>query len=146
MLKKTILIAVSLILSSCSSSAPNQSDEETNNTVQRQTTENTIPENVVKVLNRVTCENMACTQEDINKMWQVCLSQGWSDQPTEQKIRSSRDLRELVTGNVVYTEVVNENVEKTDPSGIVTIIPSQRTIERPATITGYCIGSEYITS
>lgn len=142
--RTSIALAVVALLSSCSTNAPIQSDIETNPKEQNQDPENIVPPNVVKVLNRVTCENIVCTQENINKMWQICLSKEWSEEPTKRKVRTSRDLRELVTSNATYTELIYENIEKTDPSGVVTTVPTQKSIERTAVFTGYCIGTEYI--
>ena len=103
------------------------------------------PANVVKVLNRVTCENMICTQENINKMWQICLDTGWIEKSTTSRVISSRSISELVSAPVSYSEIVNETKDVTDPSGVVSEVPTQRSISKETTYTGYCIGSEYIT-
>ena len=130
-----------LFLSSCSAYNPISSN---NDSISKDQTQ--VPRNIVKVLNRVTCEDMTCTQENVNKMWQICLSQGWTEKPNLAKVETSRDLKELTSGPTTYEEIVYENIENTETSGIVTSTPSQRTVSKDVTYTGYCIGTEYITS
>ena len=131
----------SLFLASCAANNPVPSGNDGTSKEETQ-----VPQNIAKVLNRVTCENMICTQENINKMWQICLSQGWSENPNVNNVKTSRDLRELISGPATYEEMVYENIEQTDVNGIVTNAPSQRTVTKEATYTGYCIGTEYIVS
>ena len=105
--------------------------------------------NVVKVLNRVKCDenqNAACTQNDFNAIWQVCIDNGYVTQIPSSRIISSRELKELVSGTIGITENEYTTTESTDANGIVyetAVKPKSVTIQK--SIKGYCLGSEYIT-
>lgn len=107
-----------------------------------------VKSNIVKVLNRVTCheERSYCEQEQINYIWKQCLKNGYTTSNPNQRVISSRDLKELVIGTTQTTITNSSTIESTDSNGIV-----YETEGNPKSVIiqnltkGYCLGSEYIT-
>lgn len=106
--------------------------------------------NIVKVLNRVICKPGSldtCSQETIDGIWNLCLKNGYKTKIPDDKVISSRDLYELVDGSVKVSYLKQNTTDETDANGIVTEAPATSTIESyNRKISGYCIGSEYITN
>lgn len=99
---------------------------------------------VVKVLNRVKCmeDETYCSQGAINLIWQSCVKDGYVTSTPPQQVVSSRELKEL-TKNIVSVNI-NKSQEVADKNGIVYESDEVVTTQENRTITGYCIGSEYI--
>jgi len=142
---KNILILTATTLLLLTSSCGTRQTSKPTGTDQK----STINTNVVKVLNRVKCDenqNSTCTQNDFNAIWQVCIDNGYVTQIPSSRILSSRELKELVSGTTGISETEYTTTESTDANGIVyetAVKPKSVIIQK--SIKGYCLGSEYIT-
>lgn len=101
--------------------------------------------NITKLLNRVTCKDASsnCTQEVINKIWQSCISGGYTTRLPTNQVISSREIQELIRTSHRITRTSTKEV--TDNIGIVYTSDNEINITQfDIRIEGYCIGSEYI--
>lgn len=103
--------------------------------------------NVVKVLDRITCNNIfdSCSGEIGKIIWDACLRDGFAESMPEGNVISSRDLRELTKGFITVKHSQPMVREETDENGIVTTTKvAPKEWETQSAVSGYCIGSEYI--
>ena len=114
-----------------------------------QTTQNQVENNntsIVKVLNRVTCKdpNEYCSQGYINQIWRSCVNDGYVTELPNKQVASSRETKELTRNSSIVN--IDTPKEITDENGIVYGSEKEAvTTQREDVVTGYCIGSEYIT-
>ena len=104
--------------------------------------------NIVKVLNRVKCQESIqgdCSQNKINAIWQLCLDNGYVTDIHLVKVLSSREITELVSGSTTVVETIVTPVERIDKYGVVLIENQEKNEPVIRSANGYCIGSEYIT-
>jgi len=104
------------------------------------------PSNVVKVLNRVICQDniLSCSQEEINRIWGICLRNGFSEGMPRKEVVSSRELQELVSESQETTKSRPTSYQTTDENGIVRDVQTQEEFKELVSTKGICIGSEYI--
>jgi hypothetical protein len=99
--------------------------------------------NIIKVLNRVSCEvEGPC---NFNIVWNKCIESGYTTQMPASRVINSRDIRELVETSITQTASKTTKKSTTDENGIVIITdsePEQISIETK--FSGYCLGTEYI--
>jgi hypothetical protein len=131
------------MLSSCSSNATNPQ--------KKQFSSQRIPHSsgITKVLNRVECtkDKSYCPQEELNKIWNACLGDGYVVKLPSAQVFASREIRELTERSYQYKyeeEVPREIVEASGVVGTVSTVVGKEGTR--TTAKGYCIGSEYITS
>lgn len=103
--------------------------------------------NVIKVLDRVQCHETytGCSQASINEIWDVCIQNGFITTGPPGNVKSSRDLKELVSETKHISNTRPKFIEKTDANGVVTSVPDG--VEEYSSsyqAQGYCLGSEYI--
>jgi len=91
------------------------------------------PSNLVKVLDRVTCHesDSSCDQDEIGRISESCLRDGYVTSLPPSPVLSSRVLKELVS-------------EQITEYGIEFVGDEEKTVEFKKTVKGYCIGSEYV--
>lgn len=108
--------------------------------------------NVIKVLDRVKCNvsNVPgflipiCTQEDFDQIWQACLNDGFTTKLPSQQIASSRAIEELTSDRILIS--TNSPKQLIDENGVVYESETEvDTTQKEITVSGFCIGSEYIT-
>jgi len=101
--------------------------------------------NIVKVLNRVDCEEGTYyCRVYVSEITRMCLSKGYVREVPGGNIRQSRDIRELLTGTVDREVTEKVSREEVDDNGVVYTIEEPRSVTKKVSTTGYCIGSEYI--
>lgn len=146
---KTVAIAIvaSALLGSCSD--PSKSSGSTESSKANSNTSN-LPPNAYKVLNRVECSESYsyCSQETINEIWKICLQKGYQlSTDSFARVRSSRDIKELVQETTqISVEMVREIPGK-DHNGMLLQSKEivKETVMQDQKVSGYCIGSEYIS-
>ena len=104
------------------------------------------PTRVIKVLNRVQCheDHKYCSQDTIDKIWNICLRNNYQTIAPESNVISARELRELVSETVLITTPTTTYKDVVGELGIVTKIPVKTQSRSNQTTRGYCLGSEYI--
>lgn len=108
--------------------------------------------NVVKVLDRVTCHDdylktsfwEKCSQEMVDNIWSLCLRNGYSEETPTERVKTSREIDELVQETTYKSGIRFVDKEVTDENGIVSTVQVEETYQDPITVKGFCIGSEYI--
>lgn len=112
--------------------------------------------NISKVLDRVKCHRdyttllafptgaRVCEQERVDKIWNLCLRSGYADVPPSQRVKSSREMEELVEETTYQKQTRLVPREVTNNNGVVGIVEVEEHYDKPVTVKGYCIGSEYI--
>ncbi|QNI86467.1 hypothetical protein SynPROS71_50020 [Synechococcus sp. PROS-7-1] len=133
------LATAGMLLASC-----NAHDSKTNGSTSNP--DSTNPPNVVKVLDRVVCSNniTSCPQEVINKIWGICLKNGFSEAMPNREVLSSRDIQDLVSESETITKTRPTDYQTTDENGIVKDVQGEEQYDEEVTTKGVCIGSEYI--
>jgi len=143
MIKKNICVALAatcMLLASCNSKNTNKEEVSPN-------PNSTNPPNVVKILDRVICSgsNLPCPQYLINKIWGICLRNGFKEAMPNREVQSSREIRDLVSESESITRTRPTTYQTTDENGIVRDVQGQdEKYVEDITTTGVCIGSEYI--
>jgi hypothetical protein len=107
-----------------------------------------LPANLYKVLDRVSCDERypSCSQKMLDSISEACTSKGYiTNLPANAKVRSSRNIEEMVTGVVYVPWTTYEEKEIIDENGVVSIERTPYNYQKESKQFGYCIGSEYVT-
>lgn len=101
--------------------------------------------NIFKVLDRVECTGDSCFKDIL---WQECKRQGFSEEMPPNKVISSREIRDYV--EFTFTQQIEEDlpVTKYTPQGMPYSdgTTSKNITPKTSHVSGFCIGSEYITT
>jgi len=135
-------LSIASLLSSCSLTVKDKSSSITDTQEYKVNKSLHPPNNVVKVLNSVVCQD--CNQDQVNNLWQECLNQGYSTSSPSRNVKSSRELKELVQTQYTYYEDVNYTQLNTDTNGVVYESQVTKPKIRYLNLKGQCVGSEYI--
>jgi len=100
------------------------------------------PSNVSKVLNNVLCSD--CNQDQINSIWNKCLENGYVQSSPNRKVRSSRNLSELISLDYTQYQTRYYTRSEVDSNGIVTDTQHSSQVPITTRISGQCRGTEYI--